>query len=475
MGSTPIFFSGNQSISREQFRNELDAVSPSFCAAKWKQVTVHLQNGLTHSCHHPVPHKIPLKELQLNPSALHNTEFKKQQRKLMLQGKRPAECDYCWRVEDSNSKSISDRIIKSQTDWAEPFINDIINRPWDNDVLPSYLEVSFGNTCNLKCSYCSPQFSSKWSEESEKYGGYPTSTNFNNLEHLKKNDLIPISHRDHNPYVEAFWKWWPKAYPNLSQFRITGGEPLLNKNTFQVFDYILEKSNPHLTLAINSNLCVQDHVLELAIERLKKILGEGQVKKVELYTSAEAHGPQAEYIRFGMNYNLWLNNIQRLCREVPQLELIVMSTYNVLSLTSYIPFLKDLLAIKRDYGHNFNYRTAIHLDIPYLREPKHQSVFILDREMLTFIFNQILFIDSHMEGTHSNGTKKFGFSSTELDNLKRIYNVTTAALEKPTAKQNTARKDFAIFVDEHDRRRGTHFLNTFPELEKFYQSCKALT
>ncbi|MCX6102749.1 MAG: hypothetical protein NT000_05730 [Proteobacteria bacterium] len=99
MGGTPISFLGNPSSSREQFRNELDAVSPSFCAAKWKQVTVHLQNGLTHSCHHPVPHKIPLKELQLNPSALHNTEFKKQQRKLMLQGKRPAECDYCWRVE----------------------------------------------------------------------------------------------------------------------------------------------------------------------------------------------------------------------------------------------------------------------------------------------------------------------------------------------------------------------------------------
>ncbi len=34
MDKTPISFLGNPSSSREQFRNELDAVSPSFCAAK---------------------------------------------------------------------------------------------------------------------------------------------------------------------------------------------------------------------------------------------------------------------------------------------------------------------------------------------------------------------------------------------------------------------------------------------------------
>jgi hypothetical protein len=27
-------------------------------------------------------------------------------------------------------------------------------------------------------------------------------------------------------------------------------------------------------------------------------------------------------------------------------------------------------------------------------------------------------------------------------------------------------------VDEHDKRRGTNFLETFPELESFYNKCK---
>ena len=36
------------------------------------------------------------------------------------------------------------------------------------------------------------------------------------------------------------------------------------------------------------------------------------------------------------------------------------------------------------------------------------------------------------------------------------------------------RRDFKIFVDEHDRRRGTNFLETFPELTEFYNHCSSI-
>jgi len=36
----------------------------------------------------------------------------------------------------------------------------------------------------------------------------------------------------------------------------------------------------------------------------------------------------------------------------------------------------------------------------------------------------------------------------------------------------TMLKDFYLFVNEHDRRRGTNFLQTFPELEEFYRICE---
>ena len=49
-------------------------------------------------------------------------------------------------------------------------------------------------------------------------------------------------------------------YHDLHTFRITGGEPLMSKDTWKVLDYIIETDNPNknLSLAINSNLGVPD-------------------------------------------------------------------------------------------------------------------------------------------------------------------------------------------------------------------------
>ena len=67
-------------------KKQIDAVSPTFCAAKWLQVSLHLTNGKTHSCYHPPTHNIDVNQLELNPGALHNTEQKFQERKMMLEG-----------------------------------------------------------------------------------------------------------------------------------------------------------------------------------------------------------------------------------------------------------------------------------------------------------------------------------------------------------------------------------------------------
>ena len=116
----------------EKTKKKLDSVSPSLCLAKWQQVTVHLQNGHTHSCHHPQTHKVPLEELEKNSSALHNTTYKKFQRKLMLEGKRPDECDYCWKVEDTKGDHYSDRIKKSSNStWAMPYFDQVVNADWN--------------------------------------------------------------------------------------------------------------------------------------------------------------------------------------------------------------------------------------------------------------------------------------------------------------------------------------------------------
>ena len=58
-----------------------------------------------------------------------------------------------------------------------------------------------------------------------------------------------------NPYVTAFWKWWPELYKNLEVFRMTGGEPLMDSNTFKVLDYVYENPNAWLEMSLTSNMC----------------------------------------------------------------------------------------------------------------------------------------------------------------------------------------------------------------------------
>jgi organic radical activating enzyme len=454
------------------YKDKINSVSPSFCLAKWKQVTLHLQLGQTHSCHHPVTHKIPLEEIKVDASALHNTKFKKEQRKQMLEGTRPAECDYCWNVEDSSSAAISDRIYKSYDAWAQPYFDQVKNAPWDQNINPSYLEVSFSNVCNFKCSYCSPQISSMWMEEAEKYGAYPTSGRFNDITWMKQSGQMPIPHSQVNPYVEAFWEWWPSVYPELKHFRITGGEPLLSKDTFKVLDYIIENPNPEIDLSVNTNLCVPPQIFERFIEKIKIICGEKKVKKFKVFTSCDTYGVQAEYIRDGLDYNLWLTNLRRILREVPNCTMTIMSTYNVLSIPNYIKFQQDVFDVKSEFGGPNGLQCPLVLDVPYLRYPAHQSIlYVLPQTWAKeYIFDQVTFMYRHLENKEWAGTNNRGFVKTEAEKFRRLYDLVANKTAQPNDR--LYQKDFVAFVDEHDRRRGTNFLATFPEFEKYYWQWK---
>ena len=333
-----------------------------------------------------------------------------------------------------------------------------------------YVEVAFSNACNFKCSYCAPAFSSQWFEEIEKHGAYPTLDEFNSFKHNKNEDKMPIPHREHNPYVEAFWKWWPELYKDLHTFRITGGEPLLSKDTFKVLDYILEHPNPNknLNLAINSNLGGPPELIDKFIEKIKRLEDEERVKEFIVFTSVESWGKQAEYIRHGLDFNYFWDN----CHKVESSNrtiLTFMSTYNALSVPKYDELIYGIYDLKKEYGSEDRYwNSAVFLDSSYLRYPTHQTVQVLEDKWNNHILTQAQLMD--YLGTPLFDHKYIGYSDIEIQKVKRIFDWRTTNWPEKENQVKEQRYNFGKFFQEHDKRRGTNFVEVFPELEDFYHS-----
>lgn len=89
--------------------------------------------------------------LLLDPNNLFNDDVLLDERKLMLAGEKIAGCKVCWVPEENGS--LSDRQSKSSAEWSQPFFEEK-NRGLTG-VTPTYVEVSFGNKCQMMCTYCS--------------------------------------------------------------------------------------------------------------------------------------------------------------------------------------------------------------------------------------------------------------------------------------------------------------------------------
>ena len=445
--------------SAERMKEDL---GPALCLAKWKQVSLHLQTGMNNSCYHPPLHPIDPAAIAENPGALHNTEHKKAQRVMMLRQEKPAECQYCWNMEAHDK--LSDRHYRSGEPWAAVDFEKIRNSTGtEHDVIPSYVEVNFNNACNLKCSYCSPQFSSSWADDVARHGAFPTAVPHNAPEHFAGSRRV-IPAREHNPYVEAFWKWWPKLYPELEHFRMTGGEPLMDKNTYRVFDYVLANPSPKLHLNVTSNFSVEDALFERYLGYVKQLCTPNIEHFMQYVSLDSGCGPQAEYIRNGMSADRVVRNVNRYLSEVPDRNsLTFIITMNNLGVTGFQDYMEWILHLRCTHSHTYQ---RVWFDTPVLREPAWQSLQILPESYAQQLEQAR---DYMLANLATEANPLHGFKDYEVQRLERDIAWMRSAQSQD---HSAARADFYRFFSEHDRRRETDFLKTFPEMRAWWAECE---
>lgn len=451
-------------IKTIQIRIENES-SPTFCLAKWHHVTMYLQSGETHSCYHPKPHKIPLAELADNPSALHNTQEKKLERKMMLEGKKPEGCQYCWNIEAMGPEYISDRHIRNSSIFTEERFDQCAKGSWEQNINPEYLEINFGNECNFKCGYCHPKYSTRYYNEIKEFGPVTAVKN-----HRCDIDWMRLYQREEeNPYVDAFWKWWPELRKTLNIMRVTGGEPTMHRSTWQLLDELDKNPLPGLELNVNSNLGTKTGLIEKLSDSAKRLCDEGKIRSFKLFTSMDTWGPRAEYIRTGLDLALWEKNFHTYLTRTNS-PITFMITFNIFSVTTFKSLLEKMLEWRTQYGwyaDPTNPQHRVRFDTPYLRDPVQYDMNILPKEeFMPYMYESLQFMKDNVDDTASNK-----FTTIEYEKFKRVVDY-MAETNYPEEKLIEGRRDFYNWFNELDERRETDMLSVFPEMLNFYRLCQ---
>ena len=429
-------------------KDMLDTKSESFCAAKWYNATIWLGSGMTTSCHHPLPHKVDPIAVQSNPKLLHNTPEKKEQRRQMQCGERPDGCEYCWKIEDMGPEHISDRVYKSQI-YTDQELQTAFTEDQETDVDLITLEISFDRTCNFACSYCNPAFSTTWVKDLKNNGGYTdlVSDGRNHFTHSHdSNQLFGLN--EYNPYVEAFFKWWDSdLHITLRELRITGGEPIMSPELWKLLDWFKKEDNTSdCSIVINSNLGGKPELIDRLVE------ARTHLPSLDVYTSCESTGVKAEYIRDGLDFNYWWDNLVRL--HEAGIDTHCMMTINALCLHTLPALISKILAKRTELNTN---RFAI-ISLNILRFPSFQSALVLPRDIKISCSNQLKeLINQDMHEFERGQIKRL------IEYLQVINTPHNEAFEMPKLHN-----DFKQFYQQYDVRRNKNFETTFPELKDWY-------
>jgi pyruvate-formate lyase-activating enzyme len=415
-----------------EIKQQLNQRSEFFCPAKWTELFLYLNHGNSNSCHHPIPHAIPA-DLLSDPYVLHNTPHKLEMQQLMMQGHRPQECHMCWHIEDTGETVVSDRLVKG-VQWKDQ----IDQLAVDKHHVPGLIEVVFDNLCNLNCSYCDPGQSSSWAAKVQKQ---PIELASDYRELYRKIHIQ--SGETKQDYLDAWLAWWPEIRNQVKTLKISGGEPLISPNFWKFFDIL--GHSPQLKFSINSNLCVDPRRIEAFAKKA------GDFKSIKISASIDGQGSKAEYVRKGLDYELFLNNAKLWCDITPDnCTLSLQSTVNILSVWSFADFIELVAVLRKQYPNKIVtfYSTMV-------RFPEFQSMGLLPRDLRLQLAQDI---------TDKRNQYLDLYDATELVYIEKITGYLLSDPE-PLVKldADVMHQDLVKFLDRYDQFDGYRVHEVFPE------------
>lgn len=303
-------------------------VSKTFCIYPWTHQMIDTNGSVKLCCvaEDPTqkPHGAHMSVKRKNLSELWNDPYMQDVRRRMLDGKQVKDCGQCYRKERRGEYSFRQRANEDITSE---------NRQIVVDKLPHYLDIRFGNLCNLKCRMCTGIYSKMLGEELEGIA--------NQNEEFRL--LAPDSAKSYtfdwyeNP---AFWNDLKNYIPSVKLIYLTGGEPTLVQGNYEFLQQLINKGfAQNIDLVFNTNVTnFQQKFLDLI----------NQFKKVTFNLSIDGVEGVQEYIRYPSKWTHIQKNMELLMKKVQQSEtkydLVftpTVSIINVANLSTFINWAYD--------------------------------------------------------------------------------------------------------------------------------------
>jgi len=244
--------------------------------------------------------------------------------------------------------------------------------------------------------------------------------------------------------------WFEKHLQNLHKIFVLGGEPFLQKETFRFIE-LLEKGNyPDLTLVFFSNHNIEEKRFQGWIDRLDRLQKSGRLDKIQIVFSCDGFGPEGEYVRTGLDLKLALRNFEHILHRTD----IQQSINSALTLTAVpgmpamVKYINECSAIKPIY---WSMMKANQYDVgpkPYLYPG---------------IFGKKINDWGLTEAIDLFDTKSHGYDDSVKVQYKEYMNGIISEFEK-REPDLLRQKQFKIYLNELDRRRGTDWKKIYPQV-----------
>lgn len=399
------------------------------CIHPWSHLAFTPNGDIWPCCHQRVNPTVLGNIDTDNLSEVFNGDKMKQIRLDMMNGKLPeGTCDKCAYFESIPSKSPRQNALGN--DYAQEVIDSIPNITNQdgsvNQIKIKYWDLRFSNLCNLSCVMCSPEWSSKWTQEVKNIQKKYTHKDVHSMLHNMPKPKEKVT-------KTGDLKWVDENINDVEKIYFAGGEPLLMDEHWYIINKLDELQKYNVKIKYNTNMMQLDYKGQSVVDIWKK----WHVKNLVIEGSLDETGARAEWIRYGSHWPTIEKNIKTLVDAGVRAQFITsVACYNVFRLPELIQELYDLFASE-----------------------KVQVVPIINP-----VFNQQWHIDVLPDELKQQSLKKIKKFVDKHDvRWRGQFRVIYDLLSKPHNPENAKRfLRASALLDSH---RGTSIFDAIPELE----------